>query len=205
MSSSLYRYQQSQRPTVSKPEVIAGPTTEPLTIQEARRHLFLAADDQEHDQALESMIQEAREQWENDTDSTVMAQTLRVTAEGLFGREVCLPSRPIQSIESFTYYDLNDVSQTMPSSIYSLDKSRREIRLDWNETWPAMALRWDAATIDYVAGVDTREEVAAIAKRAMLLLIGYYFENRDMLANDIIYSGRAYDSLVTKYMRSTYP
>ena len=61
-------------------------------------------------------------------------------------------------------------------------------------------------TITYVAGFgDNASSVPMLAKQCMLLLIGYDFENRDMLANETIYNRKAYDDLVIRLARSSYP
>jgi hypothetical protein len=134
----------------------------------------------------------------------MLTTTLRVNAERLNGREVKLPSRPIQSVSSFTYYDSVNTLQTLSTSIYSLDAQSRAIRLTWNESWPVLAIRWDAVAITYVAGHTDRSLIPAIAKQAMLLLIGYYgFGNKG--DNDRPNDLRAYENLVLKFMRSSYP
>ena len=43
-------------------------------------------------------------------------------------------------------------------------------------------------------------------KQAMLLLIGYYFEERTMMGNEIITgSFKAYENLLARMKRSNYP
>lgn len=199
-------YQQSSlnETTTSRPTVVTGPTSEPVTMQEAKRQLFIAETDTSHDEEVVHLVQAAREQWEHDTDSSMLTQTLRVTAERLSGREIKLPSRPLQSVTSVTYYDSEDVSQTLATSVYSVDTSSERIVLKWNQSWPTLAIRWDAVTITYVAGNTNRSAIPSIAKQAMLLLIGYYgFGNRG--DNDRPNDFRAYQMLVQKFMRSSYP
>lgn len=52
-------------------ELVTGPTVEPLTLNEAKKQLEIATSDTTHDGQLAQMIQEAREQWEHDTDSVL--------------------------------------------------------------------------------------------------------------------------------------
>lgn len=188
----------------SRPTVITGPTTEPITLAEAKRQLFLSESDTSQDAELVSRIQAAREQWEHDTDSVTCTQTLAIYAERFCEREIHLPSRPIQSITHVKYYDSNNVLQTFASSGYSLNPSEREIELTWNSQWPVTYVRWDAVTVTYVAGYSNLAAVPAIAKQAMLLLIAYnHYGNRG--DNDRPNDQRAYEALVRRYMRSTYP
>lgn len=198
-------YQSSQRATaVSRPTIVTGPTTEPVTLAEVRRQLFLSPSDTSNDQELTSRIQAAREQWEHDTDSAMLSQTLSVTLERFCGLEIELPSRPIQSVTHVKYYDGDNSLQTFSSASYSLNKPDRKIVLNWDASWPTTYDRWDSVVITYVAGYATAALIPAIAKQAMLLNITYnQYGNRG--DNDRPNDQRAYEALVRRYMRSTYP
>ena len=196
-------YQSSKHTTqVSRPTIVTGPTTEPVTLAEAKKQIFLL--DNSSDVEVSDRIQAARDQWEHDTDSAVMTQTLSVTADRFGGREIVLPSRPIQSVTSVTYYDDASVLQTLSASLYSFDVQERAVRLNWNASWPTTEIRWNAVTVTYIAGHLNAAAVPQIAKQAMLLLIAYYhLGNRG--ENDRPNDMRAYEALVLRYMRSSYP
>ncbi len=200
MSIAMSRHTTS----ISRPTVVTGPTSEPVTLAEAKRQLFLAESDTSQDTELVSRIQAAREQWENDTDSAILTQTLSATADGFAGREIVLPSRPIQSITHVKYYDTANVLQTLSSSLYSFDAPERTVRLLWSASWPTTYTRWDAVIVTYVAGLASVAAVPAIVKQSMLLLIAYYhYGNRG--DNDRQNDQKAYEALVRRYLRSTYP
>jgi uncharacterized phiE125 gp8 family phage protein len=134
----------------------------------------------------------------------MLTQTLSVTADRFAGREIMLPGRPIQSIVHVKYYDENATLQTLSTSLYSFNATEREIELKWNETWPVTEIRWDAVKVTYVAGYSSIAEIPAIAKQAILLLVAYYhYSNRG--DNDRPNDLRAYENLVKRFMRSTYP
>jgi len=82
---------------------------------------------------------------------------------------------------------------------------RRKVHLKYQQYWPtAIVDRWDAVEVIYVAGYTSARRVPAIAKQAMLLLVGYYFDaNRG--DNDRSNDLQAYERLVSRFMRSTYP
>jgi uncharacterized phiE125 gp8 family phage protein len=184
-------------------ELVTGPTVEPLTLSESKKQLEIAANDSSHDTALQSAIAEARQQWEHDTDSVCCFQTWKLQIQSLTDR-MPLPKRPIHSITSIQYYDGNNTLQTLSSSLYQLHIN--EFRLAYQATLPATSDRWDAWQVTYKAGYSQDgQSVPAIAKRAMLLLIGYYFENRDMLVNEATYNRGVYESLVMRFARSNYP
>lgn len=193
------------------PELVTKPSVEPLSLLEAKKQLEVSESDSSHDDHVMRLITSAREQFEHDTDSVLCYQTWRVKTDKLIDKMV-LPKRPIQSITSITYFDSANTSQTLSTAIYQLDTPKRQLRLAYLQDWPQAVDRWDAWTITYRLGysVDGRS-VPSIAKQAMLLLVGHYFENRDMLlsgtvAQNLSFSAmRAYEALVARYMRSTYP
>jgi uncharacterized phiE125 gp8 family phage protein len=188
----------------SRAMLVTAPVSEPITLAEAKKQLELSPTDTAHDAQLSLLIQAAREQWEADTDSACLTQTWKVTAEEFDDDEIYLPKRPVQSITHIKYYDSGDVLQTLSTSVYDLDQSCRAVRLKNLQVWPAVSDRWDAITITYVAGYAQSYLIPAIAKQAMLLLVGYYFDaNRG--DNDRNNDQRAYEALVTKFMRSNYP
>lgn len=190
-------------PTTIKAEVISGPSVEPLTLDQVKKQLEISVSDTTHDIQLASMIQEAREQWEHDTDSVTCYQTLRIKVSDFYdGFE--LPKGPVESVTSLQYYDGNNNLQTYSAANYSLHKD--EIRLGYQVTLPAWSARWDAWAVTYRSGYSQDASlVPAIAKRAMLLLVANYFENRDMLMSEAMQSQKAYEMLVRRFMRSSYP
>tara|TARA_R110000868_G_scaffold260927_1_gene519043 strand:+ start:3457 stop:4041 length:585 start_codon:yes stop_codon:yes gene_type:complete len=189
---------------VSRATLVTAPTIEPITLSEAKKQCELSPTDTAHDDHLVLLIQAAREQWERDTDSVCLTQTWSVTAE-CFGDEFYLPKRPIQSITHLKYYDSGNTLTTLGTDVYSLNPAERSVELKYLQYWPDSVYRWDAITITYVCGYTTAALVPAIYKMAMRLLVGHYFENRDMLMSDAMQSLKAYEALVQKFLRSSYP
>lgn len=189
---------------VSRLTVVTPPSSEPITLQEAKKHVFIADSDSSFDQELVLAIQAAREQWESDTDTATITRTVSVTLDFFSGQVIELLMRPVSVVSSVVYYDQNDAIQTLSPSIYHVDLPGRAIRLVENQSWPTTAIRWDAVTITYAIGELARSAVPAIAKQAMLLLIGYYtMQNRG--DNDRPNDLRQYEALVNKFRRSSYP
>lgn len=198
-------WQKMAETEISRALLVTPPVAEPVTLAEAKKQLELASSDTAHDAQLSLLIQAAREQWETDTDSCCLTQTWKIYAEEFDDDEIYLPKRPVQSVTHVKYYDAANVQQTLSTAVYSFDDAARAVRLDSLSIWPAVYDRFDAITITFVAGYSSAMLVPAIHKQAILLLVGKYFENRDMMANDLIYKDAAYEALVTKFMRSSYP
>ena len=189
---------------MSRPTLLEGPLLEPVTIAEARKQCELGTSTA-HDDHLELLIQSAREQWEHDTDSCVITQVWSVTLDYFKGVEIELPKRPIQEIADIQYYDQGNVLRPLDEAVFSFNPAARKIHLNSQQSWPDVYDRWDAVTITFVCGVDTVEEVPAIQKQAIRLLIGHYFENRDMLMSDAMQAVKGYEHLVRRYLRTSYP
>lgn len=189
----------------TRPSVVTPPASEPINLAQAKKQLEIPISDTAHDDQIDLLIQAAREQWEHDTDSACITQTLRVYTDSFDNDYLYLPTRPIQSITSIKYYDSTNTLQTMPATDYNFDKSSRYIRLAYLKLWPMTLARWDAIEITYVAGYGTAVNVPAVAKQAMLMLVGKYFENRDLLVSGSMANDSAYENLVTRYQRATYP
>lgn len=172
---------------------------------EAKRQVYVADDDTTYDDELTRIIQAAREQWEHDTDSAVLTQTLKMYSSGFGVGDFPLYKKPIQSVSSVKYFDPSGVEQTLSTSVYSLDAGKQTIRLKINQAWPTVEIsRWDAVSVTYIAGYTSLQAVPAIVKQALLLLVTYYFfANRG--DNDRPNDQRAYEMLVRRYMRSSYP
>jgi uncharacterized phiE125 gp8 family phage protein len=194
----------SKNREVGRATLLQAPALEPVTLSEAKKQCEIAESDTAHDDKLTLLMQAAREQWENDTDTAVMEQTLTMTLP-YFPLEIHLQKRPVQSVVSITYYDTRDILATVPTEIYSLDIPNRIIRENYLKDWPMTIDRWDAVTVTYIAGYELVANVPAIAKQAMLLLVSHYFENPDMMMSEAMMSVATYEHLVRRFMRSTYP
>ena len=188
----------------SRPTVVSAAASEPLTLAEAKKQAEIASGVTVHDTQLTEMISEVREQWEHDTDSVMITQTLSVTLDA-FCDPFMLPVKPIQSLTSITYYDGANSSQTLSTDIYELDPTNRMVRLKYNQTYPTTASRWDAVTVTFVAGYGVASAVPSIAKRAMLLQVGKWFNHTDMTHGSAFAHDAEYNRLVSRFIRSTYP
>jgi len=188
---------------VYKSVTVTPPATEPLTIHEAKRHVEIAATNTDHDVILFGHLTAAREQWERDTNKFLVSRTMRLTMPDI--GEMSFSDSPVTAITSITYFDSADATTTLPETVYALDVANGRLKLKKNQVFPAYSDRWDAWQINYTVGEhEDSTTVPAIDKQAMLLYVGYLFRgNRgdDDRSNDL----RAYEALVHRHMRSTYP
>lgn len=204
----MYRnkYQKLSKDYVSATVVQTANTFEPVTKTQAKKQLEIAPSDTSHDSQIDDLIQAAREAFEHDTQIVTAAQTLDVYLGTFPSQDFQLPKRPILSgLTSIVHFDLLNNEQTVSTDIYSFDQTSNAVRLNYTKTWPNTYERWDAVRVRAVYGYTDADQIPQAYKQAMLLWIAYHFENRDMLAIDTSNNMRAYDNLITRFMRSTYP
>lgn len=181
-----------------RPILVTAPTTDAVTIEQAKKQCEIAESDTAHDEHLYQLIDRARDEFEADCDLCIKSQTWRVYTDDM-DDGMQLQKGPIQSITSIKYYDNTNTQQTLATSVYGFDAANRKIRLKYDQVWPPFTSRWDAWEITYLCGYST---VPPMAVQAMLILIEKYFLGRESLKEPEF---RTYQRLVSKMQRSTYP
>jgi uncharacterized phiE125 gp8 family phage protein len=197
--ATIRRNQSEARHTV---RVVTPPTSEPVTIPEAKAQLSIGASDDAHDVELASFIAAAREEWERDTSTALITRTIehRMAA---FRDIVKLTVLPVVSISSVKYIDETGAEQTVASSNYYLDTD--EVRFLDTFVKPTAQTRSEAVRITYTAGYgDDSKYCPELDRMAIKLSLANRFENRDMIVS-ANYTRAAYEALVAKKMRASYP
>lgn len=166
----------------------ADPASEPITVAEAKKHLELAIGDETHDSHLTAIIQAAREIWERDTQWATTERTVTETFQGI-GYRLVLGVRPASAITSVTFD-----GTVQASSTYSLKTASNTLELD--NGWVGEDL--DEVQVIYTAGSAT---VPEIIKHAIKLQVSMMFDNERSWQH----YERAYEAIVAKYLRPTYP
>lgn len=95
-----------------------------------------------------------------------------------------LPVGPVQSITSFTTYDMDNSSSIFNSSNYFLDNNRTPGRLVLNtgNSWPVFTRDQNGIEIVYVAGYgDAATDVPFPLKTAIKQLASHWYENREFV------------------------
>lgn len=159
-------------------KLITAPTSEPITIAEAKAHLrVVGADD---DAYIATLIVAARQAAEQATGRALMVQTWEVSFEQ-FKCGMKLPKPPIVSVTSIKYLDLDGSLQTLDPGQYELNDYEEpvEILRPYAVIWPATQRHENAVRIRYVAGYASAATVPQEIKSWMLLRIGLLYENRE--------------------------
>lgn len=169
---------------------IVDPPIEPLTLEEAKQQCQIDADLTEQDAAIQRFIRAARELAESYTRQSFVEQTWRLTAEAWPTQDcqaIVLPNGPILAIESVTYLDSAGARIALESSDYWVSTYDAPARLypAFNTTWPSARLYPGSIEITYRAGYESAgspadaQNVPAMVKQAMALLVAHWYANRE--------------------------
>jgi len=160
--------------------VTKQPTTEPVTLAEAKLHLRVEADFADDDSLINSLVKAAREFCEGFQNRAFITQTIALSLDEFPG-EVVLPMPPLQEINSIEYIDTGGVERTLDISVYDKDivTEPGRVFLKYNQSWPSVRGDINGITIDYDAGYGDADDVPERVKAAMKLIIGHLYEHRE--------------------------
>jgi len=172
-------------------KIITPPSTEPITLTEARLHLRIIPNEDSppshpDDPWILETISAAREWCENYTRRALAPQTVEVILDEFPDNEIQLPMSPIASITSIKYIDSDGNEQTLASGLYVLDNDQEP---GWvlpliNTTWPATYGVVNSVRVRYEVGYTSAQDspnnrpLPRLLKSAMLLLLTHWDENR---------------------------
>lgn len=184
--------------------VLTQPAEEaPVTLEDVKVHCRV--DHSEDDTLLEGLMGAATahlDGWAGVLGRALVTQTWSQRFSGFTDR-LRLPVGPVVSVSSLTYFDGDNVQQTLSTSVYDLlhDALGAYVARKPGQTWPGAYDRPDAITVTYVSGADAAEVPAPI-KAAILLLVGHWYANREAVSAEAMKDlPLAVDSLVRPYRR----
>jgi uncharacterized phiE125 gp8 family phage protein len=143
--------------------VVTPPTTEPVTIAEAKLSPSFRVSVSGDDAQIGSLITAARELGEAITKRAFMPTTFEyVLDEFPYSRgwlrqssfEIALPCPPLISVTSIKHIDSNGVEQTLAPTEYVVDTNSEpgRVYLAYGKSWPSLRDTPNAIRIRYVAG-----------------------------------------------------
>lgn len=180
-------------------EVVTAPTSEPVTVDEAKR--AAKVDYTEEDTLVASWIKQAREEVETDASICLMPQTIRFHLDYFPAWEVPLRRYPLNAVSSITYADMNGTTITLSASLYRFDSTTNPPRVEpaYAYTWPVAREQSQSVKITCTAGYTSASLVPEIAKQAIRLRVAMNVVEREGL--DFEKYEAAYRTLVGKLRR----
>lgn len=162
-------------------KLITAPTTEPITLTEAKLHCKVETD--ADDNLITALITAAREYCEGRQRRAYITQTWELWLDAFPDEPyIKLPRPPLVSVSSVKYYDINDSPTTISSGDYYVDSKSEPgwVSLNTGVSWPSTTLRpVNGVCITFVAGYGDAEDVPQMVKQAMLLIIGAWYDQRE--------------------------
>lgn len=161
-------------------KIVTGPSVEPVTLSEALQHCHAVSSVE--DSWFTTVIQAAREAAEEYHQRAYIQQTLEVAYDGTPVLPIQLPRSPTIEVSSIKTYDLDNAETELDLSDFIIDVDAEPAIIDFNygNTWPSSSFRdISSVKIRFTAGYGTdATTVPAVVKSAILLYIGYLYENR---------------------------
>ena len=136
------------------------------------------------DDQISAWITAAREYCEKITGRALATQTIEAYMDGFpYRSEFELPRPPLQSVTSVKYKDSDGDETTMTADtdyIVDTDRDVGRVVLPYGKTWPSFtAYTVNPIKVRYVAGYYASNLIPKSIKQAMLLLVGYWYDNRE--------------------------
>ncbi len=171
-------------------KIITSPSVEPVSVAELK--IWARIDDPldsatktANDALLAAMISSAREQAETFTRRSFLTTVLELSRSGfpLDGGALELPRPPLASVASVTYTDLEDVSQTVQSSDYSIEILSDSLPaiLVPDTVWPIAKYAQAAVRVRYTAGWPAAAYVPENIKTWIKIKAATLYANREAM------------------------
>lgn len=162
---------------------------EPVTLERAMLHCrvdgFGESPPHEDEALISALIPVAREHVEDYTGRALALSTWEQRADCL-ADVLPLRVRPVASVESVTYIDVDGVEQTLDAALWRFDDNPAApcVRRVWGATYPLTRGEADAVRIHYTAGPTDGESpnphpLPRPLYQAVLLILGDLYENRE--------------------------
>jgi len=167
-------------------QLVDGCTVEPVALNELKNQLRIVESDTSRDTLLNSLISTARSKAEIKTKrylrvgSTAKAATYKLYLDAFpSNRTIKIYKCPVTEIVDITYYDLNNVSQTLDASYYDSDVVNEPARIKeaYGYCWPSTREKLNAVCIQFKCGYLLAASVPDDIKRGILMIAAHLFEN----------------------------
>lgn len=155
----------------------AAVVTEPVSLETAKA--FLRVDGTQDDAVISLLISAAREKGESISRLAFLTQTVELVLDA-WPEDLTLRLRraPLQSVTSVTYLEKEGVQATWTD--YQVDARSAVGTVTFGSVPSATLYPTGAIKITYVAGYgDTATSVPSNLQMALLMLIAYWYENRE--------------------------
>lgn len=183
--------------------LLTQPAVEPVTLDAAKAHLSVehAADDAR----ITNMTIAARQHIEQRMSRVIVRQQWRL----FFDRFETFDLQPatVQSVEQVQYIDGDGVTQTLDSSVYTVDVPRQQLYLAYGQSWPASRAIPSAVWVDVWSGyfdaasspISNTQKVPHAVRHAILMLVEHLYEHGGAANEMPLTDNNIWDDLIQPY------
>jgi uncharacterized phiE125 gp8 family phage protein len=167
--------------------VVTPADAEPLTLTQVKKHLRLIVEDtdvytQEND-LLNVLISAARQMVEETTNRKLMpAEYEWIGSLCAFRNKLLVPIWPIREVNSVKYFDESESEQPLDAAYYDFadftDNDTIHF-LDGADGFGISSSKAYPVTVNVSVGYEEVDEIPKPIIQAMLLMIGYWYENKE--------------------------
>lgn len=162
--------------------LVSAAATEPITTDEAKTQVRVTISDD--DTEIDAFIASARGYVENYLGRRLVTQTWDIFFRTFpYGEpRLELPYGPIQSVTSISYIDTAGTTQTLSSTIYSLNNkvTPAYLYLSYGKFWPTVRSIDNAVTVRVVAGYGAYTDIPDNIRHAVKIIAASSYENREL-------------------------
>lgn len=170
-----------------KPVRTSAPAARLLTTAEAKAHLRVeASDDETYIDSLVLAAESLLDGWTGIIGRALITQSWSENFS-IFSARMPLRIGPVQEITEITYFDGEEVEQTLDEEVYRLHEANGLAYLveQDGKSWPTTFTRDDAVTISYVAGFgDAATNVPDAIVHAARMLVSHWYHNREAVVTE---------------------
>jgi uncharacterized phiE125 gp8 family phage protein len=178
---NLFNYPRSGSQQGWSLALVTPPTMTPYDLTNLKLHCRLNTSIE--DSLLTDFAQAATELWERSTGYTPCQTTYELRLDGVAGRVVSLPRRPVTSVGTVQYLDSNETWQTLAGT--STDLGGSVARVQFPDSIPSMSTSGlPRIRIQFTAGHSSEGSVPATIRTAISRLACHYFRSRDLGGSD---------------------
>lgn len=159
---------------------VTSDLVEPVSLEQAKKHLNLQGVIDDNDDMIQSIITAAREMAEGKLNRTLVQRQLEVASSSW--ASIPLRKPPFVQVDSVSYIDAEGFEQTLEPESISVSTRTEPARVSLSPAFrqyaPQLAHQEEAVIVRYTAGYAPGEVPAPIIQW-MLLAIGAIYENRE--------------------------
>ncbi len=163
--------------------------SDPVTLAEAKQHLRIETTDTDDDALVTSLVTAATNWCQSFQGRKYVAQQVIEKYDSFPGTDgtIVLPYPPLISVTSIQYVDTAGDTQTLSSSLYTVDTTNEPGRIvpAYSEVWPTTRGHINDVTITYQAGYGSASSVPAPIKAAIKMMVAHLYENREQVVMGI--------------------